>query len=337
MRRFEFVQGKSEKFYELEVRGKTLVVRFGRIGTKGQQKESVLVDAKAAGREAERLIAEKTRKGYREVTGKAPKRSTVMTTSKKAQSVRAPKPADAWKAMRPKVAKAFRSLSKSGIRGATNLGYTLSEAMSDVQDSSFGGFALYHRQDAEHAAATGILHVTYGAMGPRPSAKKEAAVGLDVTKALAAEGLFVCRVNATSPILSVLLDESFLEAGLGISSVGKQLLDFSDLLSKEGFDILSEKDRVRLELPPGSQLEGDIGHKRAFERYKAKMKRGSRQIVLDLSTDELAMAIASGGHGVLPLYVANASDVERAAELGRSVGFDAIADSSAVLLARPEA
>ena len=36
MRRFEFVEGSSSKFWEVEVAGDALTVRYGRIGTQGQ-------------------------------------------------------------------------------------------------------------------------------------------------------------------------------------------------------------------------------------------------------------------------------------------------------------
>jgi DNA ligase-1 len=65
-RRFELVQGTSNKFWEIDVRGAVITVRFGRIGTAGQAKTRTLATAEAAGLEAEKLIAEETGKGYRE-------------------------------------------------------------------------------------------------------------------------------------------------------------------------------------------------------------------------------------------------------------------------------
>ncbi|WP_086823781.1 WGR and DUF4132 domain-containing protein [Allokutzneria sp. NRRL B-24872] len=65
-RRWEFVGGGSEKFWELERAGATVIVRFGRIGTNGQVKAKELASVEAARSHAEKLIAEKERKGYRE-------------------------------------------------------------------------------------------------------------------------------------------------------------------------------------------------------------------------------------------------------------------------------
>ncbi|WP_342375832.1 WGR domain-containing protein [Myxococcus stipitatus] len=68
MRRFEFVEGTSSKFWQPEVQGNVFIVTFGRIGTAGQRKEKGFPDAAAAQREYEKKVAEKVREGYREVT-----------------------------------------------------------------------------------------------------------------------------------------------------------------------------------------------------------------------------------------------------------------------------
>ncbi|MFP2928162.1 WGR domain-containing protein, partial [Pyxidicoccus sp. 3LG] len=68
MRRFEFVEGSSSKFWEPELNGSTFIVTFGRIGTAGQRKEKAFPDEASARREYEKKVAEKTREGYREVT-----------------------------------------------------------------------------------------------------------------------------------------------------------------------------------------------------------------------------------------------------------------------------
>jgi len=63
-RRFEYVEGTSSKFWEIEVSGCDYTVRFGRIGTSGQSKtKSFATEAGATGAAAE-LVAEKTAKGY---------------------------------------------------------------------------------------------------------------------------------------------------------------------------------------------------------------------------------------------------------------------------------
>lgn len=65
-RRFEFVEGRSAKFWEVWVEGNAMHVRFGRLGSQGQIHTKTFGDAAAAQHAAERMIAEKTAKGYKE-------------------------------------------------------------------------------------------------------------------------------------------------------------------------------------------------------------------------------------------------------------------------------
>lgn len=66
-RRFEFVGGNSNKFWEVEIAGSDVTVFYGRIGTDGQRQTKSLGDAASAARHADKLIASKLKKGYREV------------------------------------------------------------------------------------------------------------------------------------------------------------------------------------------------------------------------------------------------------------------------------
>ncbi len=72
MRRFEFVEGTSAKFWMADVQGPTFIVVYGRLGTDGQRKEKEFPDAEGARREYERKVAEKLREGYQEVSADAP-------------------------------------------------------------------------------------------------------------------------------------------------------------------------------------------------------------------------------------------------------------------------
>jgi len=67
-RRFEFIAGSSQKFWEVSVTSNSFTVRFGRIGTSGQSQTKSFADEEKAKREAEKLIAEKIKKGYVERT-----------------------------------------------------------------------------------------------------------------------------------------------------------------------------------------------------------------------------------------------------------------------------
>ncbi len=65
-RHFEFVDAKSAKFWEICHAGVDVTVRFGRLGTKGQTQTKTFADEAAALKHANKLIAEKTSKGYQE-------------------------------------------------------------------------------------------------------------------------------------------------------------------------------------------------------------------------------------------------------------------------------
>lgn len=61
---FEFVDGKSSKFWEIGVSGKTVTVRYGKIGTTGQSLIKEFDERTQATENAEKQIAEKVGKGY---------------------------------------------------------------------------------------------------------------------------------------------------------------------------------------------------------------------------------------------------------------------------------
>ena len=63
-RHFEFVEGTSSKFWEVWVSGDELITRYGRIGSQGQKTLKKFPDEAAARKAADRLIVEKTGKGY---------------------------------------------------------------------------------------------------------------------------------------------------------------------------------------------------------------------------------------------------------------------------------
>lgn len=62
--RLEFTEGTSSKFWEVAIDDGKLYVRFGKIGTKGQIQVKNFESAEKAVREREKLIREKTEKGY---------------------------------------------------------------------------------------------------------------------------------------------------------------------------------------------------------------------------------------------------------------------------------
>jgi predicted DNA-binding WGR domain protein len=71
-RHFEFSEGTSNKFWEITMAGTDVKTRYGKIGTTGQQTLKEFGDAGAAKKEYDKLVAEKTKKGY--VEGQASNR-----------------------------------------------------------------------------------------------------------------------------------------------------------------------------------------------------------------------------------------------------------------------
>ena len=66
--RFELSEGTSNKFWEIAVEGSSTTVRFGRLGTDGQVQTKDHGAPDKARAAAEKLVAEKTKKGYLEKT-----------------------------------------------------------------------------------------------------------------------------------------------------------------------------------------------------------------------------------------------------------------------------
>ncbi|MEU9132242.1 DUF4132 domain-containing protein [Kitasatospora sp. NPDC048540] len=66
MRRWEFVEGGSDKFWEAAVDGAVVTVRYGRCGTDGREQSKEFPTAEGAQAHFARTVAEKERKGYRE-------------------------------------------------------------------------------------------------------------------------------------------------------------------------------------------------------------------------------------------------------------------------------
>ena len=60
----EFKKGKSSKFWRLKISGCTTIVTFGKIGTDGQTDTKIHANEAEARSFAEKIQAEKERKGY---------------------------------------------------------------------------------------------------------------------------------------------------------------------------------------------------------------------------------------------------------------------------------
>lgn len=69
MPRYEFSEGTSNKFWEINLSGKSFTTTYGKIGTSGQTTIKQWKSEAEAKKEYEKLIAEKTKKGYTLVNG----------------------------------------------------------------------------------------------------------------------------------------------------------------------------------------------------------------------------------------------------------------------------
>src|SRR5580692_10485520 len=68
MRAFEFNDGRSSKFWNIELCGSKFTVTYGRIGAKGQTQTKSFANAAEALAAHDKLVAEKVGKGYAETT-----------------------------------------------------------------------------------------------------------------------------------------------------------------------------------------------------------------------------------------------------------------------------
>lgn len=65
---FIFQDAKSQKFWSIDVEGTEFTVEYGRLGTEGQKSKKEFDSVEKCEKEANKLIAEKTKKGYLEST-----------------------------------------------------------------------------------------------------------------------------------------------------------------------------------------------------------------------------------------------------------------------------
>lgn len=110
-RRFEFEEDDSSKFWEVVLVDKTVTVRFGKIGAAGQKKPKALATPDAAAKEMEKLIREKTGKGYSEVDPRGVKPPKAVAAAKPEAAAPA-KPTEAWGTPELREA-AFRALRRA--------------------------------------------------------------------------------------------------------------------------------------------------------------------------------------------------------------------------------
>ena len=126
MRRFEFKDGASNKFWEIALSGEKYDVRYGRIGTDGQSVKKSFATKALALAAHDKIIAEKVKGGYLETSKKgaaahaspAPKRPAPAVSKKVPQAI--PKEAAAGGVVRERASltkKAPQAVSKEAAAG----------------------------------------------------------------------------------------------------------------------------------------------------------------------------------------------------------------------------
>ena len=95
MPRYEFVEGASKKFWEITLEGTSFTTSYGRIGTEGQMSMKEYDSEEKAQKEHDKLIAEKTKKGYALVGGGAAPAASATAAAPPAAPAPAPAPAKA--------------------------------------------------------------------------------------------------------------------------------------------------------------------------------------------------------------------------------------------------
>ncbi|MBL4849664.1 MAG: WGR domain-containing protein [Planctomycetes bacterium] len=107
-RRFEFKKGTSSKFWTIGIQGSKVTTTWGRVGTGGQSKTKSHASAGKAQEEYDKLVSQKTKKGYTEATKK--KASKKKATKKKV----AKKKADKQRKVKKKATKKKATKKKKG-------------------------------------------------------------------------------------------------------------------------------------------------------------------------------------------------------------------------------
>lgn len=164
MRRFEFVQGSSAKFWEASVDGNTFVTTYGRLGAAGQRKEKEFASAAVAQKELDKKVAEKLREGYVEVVaGAAP--AGAKGAAAASQRLQLP---SRIKPVLP---------SPADVKGAATALSKVSEALTASRRSWVIGVALRHARTALGRVA-----------GAAPAEHPDLAVALDTLLAQVGRG-----------------------------------------------------------------------------------------------------------------------------------------------------
>ena len=208
-RKFEYHDDKSAKFWHVSLKGKTHTVTYGRIGTNGQEKTKSFDSHDKAIADVEKLIRQKTLKGYVEIGSKKRSATTAPRGSaKKNTKKRSPK-----RTPRIRFEHSWETLKTSNLRRAS---YPL-----DIPKEYFEFLKKANGGDPDH----NIFHWQHPKKG-RQQSYLERLVGIDPLP-LTHE----CRRQAPDVVSATLMyrDElPKLSVVIGWADVGEVLLMFSE-------------------------------------------------------------------------------------------------------------
>jgi uncharacterized protein (TIGR02996 family) len=121
MPRYEFQEGTSSKFWEINLLGKSFTTKFGKIGSNGQTKIKDCASEAAAKAEVDKLIAEKTKKGYQPAGGGSAK-SVAKPKAPAGKTAPAPKSAGQYFELKDGSSSKFWEITLDGKAHAVRFG-----------------------------------------------------------------------------------------------------------------------------------------------------------------------------------------------------------------------
>lgn len=130
-RELQFVDGKSHKFWAIELKGKTQAVTFGRIGTSGQTQSKDFDTPQEAKKSYDKLVQQKLKKGYVDA-----KKSTSVKTDANKKTAR--KPTARRKVTKKTFAKKSNSFWKPLAQRDRDRRHTVTPKLVDAREKSLG-------------------------------------------------------------------------------------------------------------------------------------------------------------------------------------------------------
>lgn len=136
MPRYEYKEGSSSKFWEIELSGSSFTTKHGRIGTPGASLVKDWPDAATAQKEYDKLVAQKTKKGYQLVGGTPAKAAKASKAAAVAPKLAKAAPGNAA----PKAAKGTPKAAAPAGGGAYNAALA---KVIDADPDDAGAWAVY--------------------------------------------------------------------------------------------------------------------------------------------------------------------------------------------------